>query len=304
MNTDQPNIATRRRGSLSLKTEPALPLATETDVRTPESTKPGVTIVVPCFNEEPALSSLNEKLHSVKWMLEEKYEVFLILADDGSTDKTWQIMLELFGAEPNCTLVKQPRNLGVAATILAGIRRAGTEVVCSIDCDCTYDPLELDKLLPMLTSGVDLVTGSPYHPLGRVWDVPRWRLALSRTASSLYRRVLRNKLYTYTSCFRVYRRSAVLKLDLNKTGFLGVAELIGKLDLQGSAIVECPTTLKTRVLGTSKMKIFRVLLGHLYLLCQFLTIRTRQKLFDRRPIESRTAKLEDGRGGTTDWAQY
>jgi glycosyltransferase involved in cell wall biosynthesis len=245
MNGHKPNPTALRRGILSLKTEPTLFRSTETDVRTATAKfiKPGVTIVVPCFNEEPALASLSNKLHSVKRTLGEKYEVFLILADDGSTDKTWQVMVELFGAEPNCTLVKQPKNLGVAATILDGIRRSETDVVCSIDCDCTYDPLELDKLLPMLTTGVDLVTGSPYHPLGKVWDVPPWRLALSRTASSLYRRVLRHKLYTYTSCFRVYRRSAILRLDLRRAGFLGVAELLGKLDLQGSGIVECPTTL-------------------------------------------------------------
>ena len=47
-----------------------------------------------------------------------------------------------------------------------------------------------------------------------------------------------------------------------------------------------PDDFKDTCLGTSKMKIVRVLVGHLYLLCQFLTIRTRQRLFDRRPIES------------------
>lgn len=276
-----------------------------TPIGEPASTgKPGVTIVVPCFNEEPVLPYLRDRLHSVRTFLGKRYEVYLILADDGSTDNTWQMMLLLFGDAPNCTLLRQPRNLGVAATILTGIREAKTEIVCSIDCDCTYDPHELGRLLPMLTSGVDLVTGSPYHPLGRVLDVPRWRLALSRTASSMYRRVLRHKLYTYTSCFRVYRRSAILKLDLRRTGFLGIAELIGKLDLQGSTILECPTSLEARVRGTSKMKIARVLVGHLYLLSQLLATRGHQKLFDSRPTQSESTKSEEGRGATTDWAQY
>jgi glycosyltransferase involved in cell wall biosynthesis len=254
-----------------------------------------VTIVVPCFNEEPVLPYLRDRLHSVRQFLGKRYEVHLILADDGSTDNTWKMMLELFGDAPNCTLLRHPKNLGVAATILAGIRRAKTEIVCSIDCDCSYDPHELGRLVPMLTSGVDLVTGSPYHPLGRVVDVPRWRLTLSKTASSLYRQVLTRKLYTYTSCFRVYRRSAILNLDLRKNGFLGIAELIGKLDLQGSMIVECPTSLEARVRGTSKMKITRVLVGHLYLLSQLLAVRGHQKLFDRRPAESESSKTEENR---------
>ena len=241
--------------------------------------KTGITIVVPCFNEEPALTNLRDELRRMEDSLEKKYEVHVILVDDGSTDKTWDLMHELFANEPNYVLLRQPRNFGVAAAILSGIRRANTEIVCSIDSDCTYNPQELNRLLPMLTADVDLVTGSPYHPLGQVRDVPRWRLALSKTASSMYRSVLKHKLYTYTSCFRVYRRSAILKLDLKQDGFLGIAELVGKLEMQGSKIVECPTTLAVRAQGVSKMRTARVLVGHLCQLGQFLAVRGHEKLF-------------------------
>jgi glycosyltransferase involved in cell wall biosynthesis len=238
--------------------------------------KARVSIVVPCFNEEPALHHLYGKLADVRRLLGSRYNIHLILVDDGSTDETWRVLLELFGDCPDCTLLRQPTNMGIAAAILAGIRAAQTEIVCSIDCDCTYDPEQLERLIPMLTSGVDLVTGSPYHPSGKVWGCLGWRICLSKMASALYRVVLRQKLYTYTSCFRVYRRDAILKLDLRRNGFLGVAELIGKLDLQGSVIVECPAILGMRVRGVSKMKTARVILGHLHLLCQLLALRGRQ----------------------------
>jgi glycosyltransferase involved in cell wall biosynthesis len=242
-------------------------------------TKIGITIVVPCFNEEPVLANLRTELSSMRESLERSYDVHVILVDDGSTDRTWQLMQELFPDEREYTLLQQPRNFGVAAAILSGIRRAKTEIVCSIDSDCTYDPRELTQLIPMLTADVDLVTGSPYHPLGKVRDVPRFRLALSKTASSMYRRVLKHKLYTYTSCFRVYRRSAILKLDLKQNGFLGIAELVGKLEMEGSKIVECPTTLAVRAQGVSKMRTARVLVGHLCQLGQFLAVRGHEKLF-------------------------
>jgi glycosyltransferase involved in cell wall biosynthesis len=241
--------------------------------------KTGITIVVPCFNEELALRNLRDRLQAVKESLGRTYNVSIFIVDDGSTDNTWKLMHELFGSDQDCVLLRQPRNLGLAAAILRGIRQAKTEIVCSIDSDCTYDPQELHKLLPMLTDGVDLVTASPYHPLGMVLDVPQWRLALSKTASSLYRQILKHKLYTYTSCFRVYRRSAILGLDLKQNGFLGTAELLGKLEMQGSKIVECPTTLGVRVQGVSKMRTVRVLVGHLYLLGQLLAARGHQKLF-------------------------
>jgi polysaccharide deacetylase family protein (PEP-CTERM system associated) len=244
--------------------------------------KPGLTIVVPCYNERPVLPYLRNTLHSVKQSLEKTYKVQVIFVDDGSTDGTGQSLLELFGSQPDCKVVSQNKNKGVAATILTGIREAQTELVCSIDCDCTYDPHELEKLIPQLTEGVDLVTGSPYHPQGKVFNVPTWRLGLSKVASSLYRLVLRQKLHTYTSCFRVYRRSAVINLEISQTGFLGVAELLGQLDLQGSKIVECPTTLEVRILGESKMKTARTIVGHLYLLTVLLAGRVGQKLSGTR----------------------
>ncbi|HKB40211.1 MAG TPA: glycosyltransferase, partial [Gemmataceae bacterium] len=145
--------------------------------------------------------------------------------------------------------------------------------VCSIDCDCTYDPHEAAKMVPLLTEGVDVVTASPYHPDGQVRNVPCWRLFLSKLSSFLYRRVLRQKLYTYTSCFRLYRRSAVVGLNVRETGFLGVAEILGKLDLKGSRIVEFPAVLEVRMLGRSKMKTLRTILGHLRLMNRLLWLR-------------------------------
>ena len=72
---------------------------------------------------------------------------------------------------------------------------------------------------------MDVVTASPYHPeLGAVRNVPRWRLTLSKGATWLYRRILRQKLSTYTSCFRVYRRSSVAGITLTYGRYLGVAE--------------------------------------------------------------------------------
>ena len=99
-----------------------------------------------------------------------------------------------------------------------------------------------------------MVTASPYHTNGGVRNVPEWRLFLSKGASLLYRRVLQSKLDTYTSCFRVYRRSSFVDMDLKEKGFLGVAEMLGKLDLRGGKIIEYPAVLEVRLFGFSKMK--------------------------------------------------
>ena len=237
-----------------------------------------VTIVVPCFNEQLMIPYLANTLRGVEALLSPKYDIQFVFVDDGSRDGTWQALQGAFGDRANATLAQHPRNVGVAGAILSGIRIAKTEIVCSMDCDCSYEPAELGNMIPLLTDDTDMVTGSPYHPNGAVMNIPAWRLSLSRSASFLYRRVLRQTLFTYTSCFRVYRRQAVAELVLTEGGFLGVAEMLGRLDLRGSKIVEYPATLQVRVLGKSKMKVLRTIAGHLRLLARLLILRLRSSV--------------------------
>jgi polysaccharide deacetylase family protein (PEP-CTERM system associated) len=254
-----------------------------------ETTRPGtgvrtaVTVVVPCYNEQQSLAYLANTLRSVVAELGDRYHFSFVFVDDCSTDRTWESLHTIFGAEPHCTLVRHDRNLGVAAAIQTGLHSATAEVVCSMDCDCTYDPHDLGRMIPLLTDDVDVVTASPYHPRGSVRNVARWRLFLSKGLSSLYRIVLHQKLYTYTSCFRIYRRQAAIGVTVERGGFFGVAEMLGRLDLAGRRIVEFPATLEARMLGRSKMKVLRTIAGHLSLLAHLAWLRLRGD----RPAESR-----------------
>ncbi len=233
-----------------------------------------ISIALPCYNEEEALPYLANTLRSVEQNLSEKgYEPKFIFVDDCSTDGTLAKLNELFGSEENVQILRHETNQGVAAGIMTGLKAAKTEIVCSMDCDCTYDPHELENMLPLLADGVDMVTASPYHLKGGVRNVPEWRLFLSKGASFLYRRALRSKLSTYTSCFRIYRRSSVVDLEINEKGFLGVAEMLGRLDLKGGRIVEFPAVLEVRLFGFSKMKTARTIFGHLSLLSNLAKTR-------------------------------
>ena len=233
-----------------------------------------ISVVIPCYNEEASLPYLANTLRSVETNLANNgYQTNLIFVDDCSTDTTLEKLNELFGMRENVKIVRHETNQGVAAGIMTGIKSAQTEIVCSMDCDCTYDPHELVKMLPLLAKNVDLVTASPYHKLGGVRNVPNWRLFLSKGASWLYRRTLKAKLSTYTSCFRVYRRSSVVDLPIEEKGFLGVAEMLGRLDLKGGKIIEYPAVLEVRLFGFSKMKTARTIFGHLKLLSKLSKLR-------------------------------
>jgi glycosyltransferase involved in cell wall biosynthesis len=248
-----------------------------------------VSVVVPCYNEELILPYLANTLEDVERTLAPLYDLRFLFVDDGSVDRTWSSMQEVFGDRPNCELLRHEVNRGVAAAILTGIVHSETDIVCSIDCDCTYDPLQLERLIPMLTEDVDMVTASPYHQDGVVRNVPRWRLFLSKSLSSLYRAVLNHRLATYTSCFRVYRRSAVSDVQIREGGFLGVAEMLGRLDLDGARIVECPAVLEVRLLGRSKMRTLRTIVGHLRLLFRLWLARLATSRGAPRADESTTS---------------
>ncbi len=233
-----------------------------------------VSIVIPCYNEQEALPYLGNTLRTVETdLLRNGYEPNFIFVDDRSSDETFDLLHSLFGTKENVRILRHEENKGVAAGIMTGLQAAQTDIVCSMDCDCSYDPQELSRMLPLLQDGVDLVTASPYHRDGGVRNVPGWRLFLSRGASFLYRRVLHSKLYTYTSCFRVYRRSSVAGMRLRENGFLGVAEMLGQLDLSGGRIIEFPTILNVRLFGISKMKTAKTVAGHLKLLTHLSGLR-------------------------------
>ncbi|MGE3174348.1 MAG: glycosyltransferase [Planctomycetota bacterium] len=233
-----------------------------------------VSLVVPMFNEEDNIQYLLRTLSTVATRAGDGLRLQLVLVDDCSRDRTWEVLKHACAGRVDVQLLRHEQNRGVAAAIMTGIRAAQSEIVCTIDCDCSYDPMDLLQMVPML-GDADMVTASPYHPQGQVLNVPRWRLLLSRTLSWIYRRLLRVELHTWTSCFRVLRRSRVVDLELQHGGFLGVAELLVRVLRRGGVVREYPTLLESRLLGVSKMKTLRTIRGHLGLLWQVVRGRVR-----------------------------
>lgn len=261
-------------------------IAVSRDGRTP------VSIVVPCYQEERSVAYLANSIPEVEAALS-GYEVRWILVDDGSTDGTWHQLTHHFAGRPDVVLMRHPRNHGIAAAIRSGILRARTEIVCSIDADCSYDPVGLARLIPLLGPGVDMVTASPYHANGTVQNVPAWRLGLSRSLSRIYQLLLGQDIATWTSCFRVYRRRSVVALKVDRGNFLGIAELAGRMVLAGGRIVEQPETLSVRVLGRSKLRVARTIAGHIGLAGELFAQRMRSALWRRMGLARIRRRVEE-----------
>ena len=232
-----------------------------------------VSIIVPCFNESEGIEALREKILPVLARLRLSYGVELILVDDGSLDDT---LIKLQRYLHQSQIIHHPKNRGVSAAIQTGVAHSIGDIVCVIDCDCTYEPEQLISLLSLMREGVDVVTASPYHPKGHVVNVPGWRLFLSKGLSQLYRIVLPQKLYTYTSMFRAFRREVVENVVVTHPGFLGLVEVLAEAMLQGYRIVECPAELKSRAFGQSKLRVARVIRSHLKYLSSLIVRQTLQ----------------------------
>jgi dolichol-phosphate mannosyltransferase len=232
-----------------------------------------LAIVVPCFNEAEAIDNLIAGLQRLSSSAANSHILEFVLVDDGSTDATWMLLKTHFATREDTKLVRHETNRGIAASIATGVSNTDAPLIASVDADCTYDPSLIIPMAELLTCDVDMVVASPYHPDGCVEGVPAWRLQLSQCASSLYRVLLTNKLHTYTSCFRVYRREAIADICLKNSGFVGIVELLCAVDSRGGRIVEYPAKLSVRQFGQSKMRITRTSLGHLNFLFRTAMLR-------------------------------
>ena len=246
-------------------TAPPRPLPPEPIVM-PRGDAPRLCVVVPLKDEERGVPGLLVELRALADDLADVARVEYVLVDDGSGDRTWELLQQGVASLPRAKAVRHERNLGVAAAIRTGVLATDSAFVASIDGDLSYDPRELRAMVALLQQGADVVTASPYHPRGGVRNVPGWRLFLSRGLSLAYRALLGSPIRTWTACFRVYRRAAVAELPLANPRFLGTAEWLVRVLRRGGRVVEHPCVLEARLFGVSKMKTLRTIGGHLRLL--------------------------------------
>jgi len=224
-----------------------------------------IAILVPCFNEEESLPQLVKRLEAAVPDIRavspgSELEVFLF--DNGSTDGTLAAMKRL-ATGPLYRIHHSETNENIGGSLREALRLSRADTIVMMDADCTYDPCQIPLLLRCLTVDNDIVTASPYHPRGRVINVPAWRLFLSRTLSYFYRRVCPLQLFTYTSMFRAYRRTTLDRIRWESNGFLSTAEILIEAAAANLLVGEVPTTLSVRQFGASKIRTAQVVRDHL-----------------------------------------
>lgn len=128
---------------------------------------PKLAITIPCFNEELCIETTAKRLLEVLDMLIEKGKItndsYLYLVDDGSKDRTWEIIEHLHSENPDRIKgLKFIRNYGNQKALIAGlegVRELGCDCVVSIDADLQQDELAIEKFIDEYTKGYEIVLG-------------------------------------------------------------------------------------------------------------------------------------------------
>lgn len=223
-----------------------------------------VSLVIPCFNEEEVLLDLFSALNKLAPLLAKNYETEVILVDDGSQDKTNELLLDYAQQRKNVKVLKHNVNRGLGAALKTGFANATGDAIVTLDSDLTYDPLEIPGLLAIMNGTADIIAGSPYHPEGECENVSPARLLLSKVLSKIYRIVLRTSdIYTFSGMFRAYRSKVIRDVSLESNDFLVTTEILVKAIKKGFKIKEYPTTLHGRIAGFSKLKVLHMIARHL-----------------------------------------
>jgi len=210
--------------------------------------KPDLSVVIPVFNEEEVLPGLfNKLLPSVK-KISENYEILLI--DDGSRDKSFDIITSFTKEDHRIKGIRFARNFGQHAAISAGLKKSKGNIVVTMDADLQNPPEEITKLIEGLKEGYDLVWGrfeGRQHGLFR------------KMGSSFAKYVLKNimgGMNTNISTFRAIDRTLVKKLDLLNENSRFIDGLFIWMGARSKVI---PVKHNSRLKGKTKYNLYKLI---------------------------------------------
>lgn len=167
-----------------------------------------VSIVIPLLNEEESLQELHDWVVVV--MEENQLSYELILIDDGSTDGSWQKIIQLQSLNPAIKAVKFRRNYGKSAGLFVGFDRAEGDVVITMDADLQDSPDEIPELHRMIMEeGYDLVSG---------WKKKRFDPPSKTIPTKLYNAVTRwmsgINLHDFNCGLKAYKNEVIKTIEV------------------------------------------------------------------------------------------
>lgn len=211
-----------------------------------------LSVVIPAYNEEAGIQNIVQRVLAIKPELAQIGidELELLVVDDGSRDKTAEILSQMEGVR----LIRHPQNKGYGAALKTGFSHAKGELIGFLDADGTYPPEYFPQLCQEACNGGDLIIGS--RMAGEKSQMPITRRIGNLFFAALLTLVGRKTVSDSASGMRVFKREALERLyplpdGLNLTPVMSTRALH-----EGITMVEVPIPYSERM-GRSKLSVFR-----------------------------------------------
>ncbi|MEE8238983.1 MAG: glycosyltransferase family 2 protein [Nitrososphaerales archaeon] len=227
-------------------------------------------MVLPAYNEEDALPQLIDSL--VEHLREEKREFEILVVNDGSEDRTWEVA-EAYNGKAPIRLYNNETNRGLAETLRTGLLEAlklaaKDDIIITMDADNTHPAGLVIRMVRLIREGNDVVIASRYRKGSYVRGVPLSRRLLSYGASWLCRLLFPIRgVRDYTCGYRAYRVTALSQLIsrygedfISEKGFASMVDILLRLREQELIFTEVPLILRYDLKpGRSKMNVSRTI---------------------------------------------
>lgn len=216
---------------------------------------PYLSVVIPIFNEEENIPTLWERLSKV---LRENFqgpdrEWEVVFTDDGSRDRSLDLLQAIAEQEPRVSVVEFNRNYGQHSAIFGAFSIVAGEVIVTLDADLQNPPEEIPKLVAKIDEGFDVVGG---WRQGRMNNDSLFRTMPSKIVNAVTRKTTGVKLNDYGCMLRAYRREivdAMLQCKERSSFIPALANSFAK------RITEVPVAHAERAAGDSKYGIWKLI---------------------------------------------
>jgi len=209
---------------------------------------PRYSIVVPLHNEQENVTDLYDRLKHVMEVHGESFEI--VLVDDGSRDRTFDLLREIAAVDSRVTVVKLRRNFGQTSALAAGFDHSRGEYIIAMDGDLQHDPADIPLFLEKIAEGYDIVSGWRKRRIDNLW----LRRIPSRCANWVMAKLSGVNIHDFGTTFKAYRREILEQVPLYGELHRFIPALAS---WYGASIVEVPIRNVNRERGASHYGISR-----------------------------------------------